>query len=137
MSTRSSSKIASSSKSAANVNEIEGAASGNENDEEADGNENDDNVEEVESGASNLENLILQVPSKHHLLSLSEKVTNGNNQRRCAYPGCSSRPNKYCSGCSDVVLGNKWRFVCFCYTHFSYHIASQCYITFTEYNKKN
>ena len=75
------------------------------------------------------EDIFLQVPKIHKLVSLSTIVTNGNNQRRCGHPGCTSRPNKFCSGCSDV-LGKNLRLVCFCYVHFPFHIASQCYNSF-------
>ena len=84
---------------------------------------------------TNLEKLFLEVPRHHRLICLNTVVNNGNNQRRCGHPRCTSRPNKYCSGCSDV-LGNDMRLVCFCNSHFPVHIASQCYNAYRMHSEQ-
>ena len=115
-------------------NDFEDEAVGdqNANSSETLGERNSDDSGDVENSA-NMKEIFLEVPRHHQLVVLKSLLNNGNNQRRCSHPLCTARPNKYCSGCSDV-LGDCLRLVCFCNLHFPIHIASQCYNAYRLYN---
>ena len=109
-------------------------------DGEGDQDQDDDAVDDDAPGAqqesSAVSRLFLEVPKAHRLVCIKSVSTNGVNQRTCSTPHCNKRPNKFCWECSDFIPGTKDRLVCFCYDHFPFHIASQCYKAYIKHVKQ-